>query len=358
MNANNPALSYLEEAIPHEAGHLLVGKAVGLPARGLDFNVTRLTDGGIAIGDFATLVYSPRDEEIPGMDKKLKPSLMLLVAGGVAGNIYVGQKVGQGVDADRKELARLTPRPLEELAEMAQPIIDKRRDVFQRLMSRIRQAFLETMKDPTLQTGRHKLLTEQDLESIYYKKQNGGSFQPVDRSNEVMGASRNIKPMTTYMEEAIAHEAGHIVVANECGIAVHEMYVMVTRGERGYEIGDFATESEDPSTEQIAEMDEALKKGFALFIAGGVAGNKFEGLDGITPGAASDREELQRFTDKGLEEISEEALLIVREQRRMFRRIKSVARQRFKDLMRNPSLQTGRHTLLDQADLQSIFNKK
>jgi len=53
----------------------------------LDFNVTRLPDGRIAIGDFATLVYSPPDEEIPKMEKKLKASLMLLVAGGVAGNI-------------------------------------------------------------------------------------------------------------------------------------------------------------------------------------------------------------------------------------------------------------------------------
>jgi len=90
--------------------------------------------------------------------------------------------------------------------------------------------------------------------------------------------------MGTYIDEAIAHEAGHIVVANECGITVHEMYVMLTRGERGYEVGDFATESEDPSNEQIAGMNEALKTGFALFVAGGVAGNKFDGLNEITEG--------------------------------------------------------------------------
>lgn len=162
----------------------------------------------------------------------------------------------------------------------------------------------------------------------------------------------------TYMEEAIAHEAGHIVLAHKCGIAVDEMYVMIRRGERGHEVGDFATEAEDPSNEQIAEMDEVLKTGFALFIAGGVAGNKFEGLDEITPGAESDREELQRFTDKSLEEMSEDALLIVKEQRRVFRRINSVARQRFQDLMKNADLPTGRHMLLNQADLQSFFSKR
>ncbi len=358
MNAENPALSYLDEAIPHEAGHLIVGKAVGLPARGLDFNVTRLPDGRIAIGDFATLVYSPPDEEIPNMEKKLKASLMLLTAGGVAGNIYVGQKVGQGADADRKELARLTNKPLEELAEMAQPIIHKRRDAFRQLMSRIKEAFLEKLNDPTLQTGRHNLLTEQDLEAIYYEKQPDAPVQAVDPSKVAMGASLATNPMGTYIDEAIAHESGHIVVANECGITVHEMYVMLTRGERGYEVGDFATESEDPSNEQIAEMNEALKTGFALFVAGGVAGNKFDGLNQITEGAASDREELERFTDRSLEEVSEDALLIVTEQRRRFRRIKSVARQRFQDLVKDSSLQTGRHTLLNEADLQGIFNKK
>lgn len=79
--------------------------------------------------------------------------------------------------------------------------------------------------------------------------------------------------MSKYIDEAIAHEAGHIVVANECGITVHELYVMLSREEHGYQIGDFATESEDPSDEQIAEMDGTLKTGFALFIAGGVAEN-------------------------------------------------------------------------------------
>ncbi len=105
-------------------------------------------------------------------------------------------------------------------------------------------------------------------------------------------------------------------------------------------------------------MNEALKAGFALFVAGGVAGNKFDGLNEITEGAASDREELQRFTDRSLEEVSEDALLILTEQRRRFRRIKSVARQRFQDLVKDSSLQTGRHTLLNEADLQGIFNKK
>lgn len=68
-----------------------------------------------------------------------------------------------------------------------------------------------------------------------------------------------------YIGEAIAHEAGHVVLAKECGITVHDIHVMLTRGEGGYEIGDFATESEYPSDEEIIEMSELLKKGFTLY---------------------------------------------------------------------------------------------
>jgi hypothetical protein len=165
-------------------------------------------------------------------------------------------------------------------------------------------------------------------------------------------------PLDKYIQEAIDHEAGHIVVANQNGIAVFELYVMLTRAERGYEIGDFATESEYPSDAEITEMQEEIKKGFELFISGGVAGNKFEGLQEITPGAATDREELKKFTDESLEDMSEEALEIVQKERRMFRRIRSRAQQKFLDLMKNPNLQTGRHILLNEQDLQEAFKKK
>lgn len=165
-------------------------------------------------------------------------------------------------------------------------------------------------------------------------------------------------PLEKYVQEAIDHEAGHIVVANRQGIAVFEMFVMLTRTEGGYEIGDFATESEDPSEADVKEMPEEVKKDFALFISGGVAGNKFGGLGKITGGAATDREELKRFTDRSLEDTSEEALEIVQNQRRMFRRIRSLAHQKFSDLLKNPNLQTGRHIILNEQEIQEVFNKK
>jgi hypothetical protein len=165
-------------------------------------------------------------------------------------------------------------------------------------------------------------------------------------------------PLDKYIQEAIDHEAGHIVVANQQGIAVFELFVMLTRVERGYEIRDFATESEDPSEAEIKEMPEELKEDFALFISGGVAGNKFGGLNVITPGADTDRQELKRFTDTSLEDMCEEALKIIQSERRRFRRIRSLAQQSLSDLLKNSNLQTGRHILLNEEDLQEAFEKK
>jgi len=160
---------YVDEAIPHEAGHILVGRSVGFLARGLDVEVERLPDGtGIIVGNFATLAYSPPDEEIPKMDPKLKASYILFVAGGVAGNKFDGLTTPcQGADADRKELARLTDKSLEEIADMAVGIIQKHRRHFRQLVSLIRQRYIDRIgTNRNIQTGRHNLVTQQELENL------------------------------------------------------------------------------------------------------------------------------------------------------------------------------------------------
>jgi hypothetical protein len=159
----------VDEAIPHEAGHILVGRAVGFLARGLDIEVVRFPEGrGISVGNFATLAYSPPDEAIPNMDPKLRASYILFVAGGVAGNKFNGlATIGQGADADRKELARLTDESLEEVAEMAVAIIDKHRRHFRQLVSLIRLRYTErVLKNRDVQTGRVSLLSQEDIQGI------------------------------------------------------------------------------------------------------------------------------------------------------------------------------------------------
>jgi hypothetical protein len=176
---------HIDEGIAHEAGHILVGRAVGLHARGLDVEVLRLPDGtGIRVGNFATLSYSPPEEEIPKMDPELKAAYVLFVSGGVAGNKFAGLEAGcQGADADRKELARLTTKSLEEIAEMAVGIIHKRRRAFRQLVSIIRQRFSERVwNNRNVQTGRHSLLTRDDLDKLFgqYASAPKGPSKPTD----------------------------------------------------------------------------------------------------------------------------------------------------------------------------------
>jgi hypothetical protein len=161
----------VDEAIPHEAGHLLLGRVVGIPTRGLDVEVVRYEGNMISVGNFATLTYEPPDEEIPRLEPKVRASYMLFVAGGLAGQKFEGRTSTAGIEQDRKQLARLkTDKTLEELAEMGVPIIQGHRRVFRQLMSLIRQRYMDLMKHQELQTGRYHLLIEEDLDAIFAQK--------------------------------------------------------------------------------------------------------------------------------------------------------------------------------------------
>lgn len=104
---------YIDEAIPHEAGHILVGKAIGLPPRGLDIEIFRHQDDSIGIGNLATLGYEPPDEEIPKLTSEMRAVYMLFIAGGLAGNKFAGPGTCQGAGSDRQALTRVTDKPLE-----------------------------------------------------------------------------------------------------------------------------------------------------------------------------------------------------------------------------------------------------
>ena len=100
---------YVEEAIPHEAGHVLVGKAVGFPARGVDLNIG--FDPGIrnlTVGDFASISIDPPDEDLAKLDAKTRAALLLSIAGGVAGQIFARVPVnGRGAEGDRRRFDRI-----------------------------------------------------------------------------------------------------------------------------------------------------------------------------------------------------------------------------------------------------------
>jgi hypothetical protein len=125
---------------------------------------------------------------------------------------------------------------------------------------------------------------------------------------------------------------------------------------RGISVGNFATLACSPPDDAIPNMDPKLKASYILFVAGGVAGNKFDGLATACQGADADRKELARLTDKSLDEIAELAVAIIHKHRRYFRQLVSLIRLRYIErIVKNRDIQTGRHSLLSQEDIQGIL---
>lgn len=168
-----------EQAIPHEAGHILVSKAVGIPARGLDVEVVRLpSNQGIQVGNFATLSYDPPDDALPKLDPRARASLMLVIAGGIAGQMFARIKViGDGAGDDRRRFERLKPtdskETLESVAEQSQGIFRRHKLHFWQIVALLRGRYHERiLSNREIQTGRVTLATEADFDAIFGDKPN------------------------------------------------------------------------------------------------------------------------------------------------------------------------------------------
>ena len=160
-----------------------------------------------------------------------------------------------------------------------------------------------------------------------------------------------------YVDEAIPHEAGHIVVGWTAGMPVKEMAIEIICKEGRTQLGNFITQSVEPSDEQIAQTPPQILKNHALMLAGGLAGNNFVGMTASEHGIEDDRRKLARVTTESLENVALQAQVIIQERRRIFRRLKSLIEQRFLKLMNDPARTTGRHVLLNEHDLTAIFER-
>src|SRR5262249_33184576 len=127
-------------------------------------------EGGLRVGNFATLSYFPSDEDIPKLSPEVRAAFILQIGGGVAGNKFSGVTAidPQGAEADRKQLARLTKESLEKVSDMALPIIKKHRRLFRQLVSLTRQRYTDRiLRNRNIETGRHMLVTQEDLDRVF-----------------------------------------------------------------------------------------------------------------------------------------------------------------------------------------------
>lgn len=174
--AKEELLAYTTAAVPHEAGHILIGRMAGLPVRALDHFVIRGSSDEMLPGNFATVGVAPMSRAAVAMTPK--PVLLafaLFCAGGLAGNLVADIPADEyGLQKDRTDLALVTTASLEEVAEKAVPRIVEELEKFQKLREAIKASYEALISDPDVKAGRHPILTVHQLDVIV--PQNKTSF--------------------------------------------------------------------------------------------------------------------------------------------------------------------------------------
>ena len=166
-----------------------------------------------------------------------------------------------------------------------------------------------------------------------------------------------MKTAESFVDEAIPHEAGHIVVGSTVGMPIKGLAVNIVVTSGGKKIGDFATESVEPSDDQIPLTPPKVLHAYKVYLAGGLAGNNFEGVAATEECLQNDRLKLARVGTESLEAMSEIAAPIIEKNRTEFGRLTSLIRERFLAVMAGAALKTGRYELVSEKDLNEIFGK-
>jgi hypothetical protein len=157
----------VEQAIPHEAGHILVGRILGVPISGLDHIVFRGPNNEIVPGNFATKTVSPDPAVVPFTPPNVLEAYVCMAGGGLAGNIISRVGVDEyGLEKDRADLRVVSTKTLEEAAEEAMQIIEWNMVMFDKLSVAIRNSYNNLVEDPETTAGRYTLLTNDQLERI------------------------------------------------------------------------------------------------------------------------------------------------------------------------------------------------
>lgn len=126
-----------------------------------------IVDNRIVLGNFITEAKEPPDEQIPILPKEILDNYKLYVGGGLAGNKFSGVPAeDESLQSDRRQLKRVGPETLEEVADKALAILKENPVIFQRLVAAIEQRFKRLMNDPYLMTGRYRILNEQELKNL------------------------------------------------------------------------------------------------------------------------------------------------------------------------------------------------
>lgn len=165
-------------------------------------------------------------------------------------------------------------------------------------------------------------------------------------------------PTNDFIEQAIPHEAGHIIVgASFKWIPIREVAVNLIRNQDGVAFGDFATASIEPSDAAIAFTPADRMAEYKLFIAGGLAGNRVSGIQAADESLQSDRMQLARVGPESLEEMAERAVDIIRQHDHSFVQLQTLIRERFESILADNCFPSGRYTLLNRQEILDIVTR-
>lgn len=158
---------YVEQAIPHEAGHVLVGRTLGVLVHRLEHIVVCGPNKKLFPGDFVTKSVSPDPFIVPFTPSNVLKAYVCMVGGGLAGNVISNVAPDQyGLEKDRADLLVVSTITLEEAAQAARKIIDGKLDMFGKLKAAIRDRLASLMKNPQIAAGCYTLLSNDQLEKI------------------------------------------------------------------------------------------------------------------------------------------------------------------------------------------------
>src|SRR5258708_19771954 len=165
-DAVNMTDSFAKYAIAHEAGHAVVGQFVRIGApKNIAFHLCRGSDGQLYLGDFATALLFPSDDQIAQLPESVKNCLCYTLAAGLAGTQFSGLSLpneNNGLDSDRTRLSKLTSKSLDSFVPSALAVIKQEQRAYQGVVSHCTRNY-DHFHATTIPKANHILLTPKKL---------------------------------------------------------------------------------------------------------------------------------------------------------------------------------------------------
>jgi hypothetical protein len=162
---------------------------------------------------------------------------------------------------------------------------------------------------------------------------------------------------TSFEDQAIPHEAGHILVGWILNVPLRGLEVEIAQDASGRENGNFVTLGSEPSQELLARLPPQILTTYKLFVAGGLAGNHLANVSAEETSLQNDRQRLALVGTESLEQLAVSAARIITANQEIFNRLNLLIRERFIQLISSGDLPPARYSLLNKQDLEEIFAK-